>query len=81
MELIPCFPSDSDGKELACNEGDLDSIPGGGGGHGKPPEEGMATHSRILAWRNPWTEESDGLQPAAAGGGGGHKDLACTYIQ
>ena len=22
------------------------------------PEEEMATHSSILAWRNPWTEES-----------------------
>ena len=22
-----------------------------------PPEEGMATHSSILAWRIPWTEE------------------------
>ena len=22
-----------------------------------PPEEGMATHSRILAWRSSWTEE------------------------
>ena len=25
-------------------------------------EEGMATHSSILAWRTPWTEESGGLQ-------------------
>ena len=25
-------------------------------------EEGMASHSRILAWRIPWTEESGGLQ-------------------
>ena len=24
-------------------------------------EEGMATHSRILAWRIPWTEEPGGL--------------------
>ena len=24
-------------------------------------EEGMATHSSILAWRIPWTEESGGL--------------------
>ena len=23
----------------------------------------MATHSSILAWRTPWTEELDGLQP------------------
>ena len=27
-----------------------------------PLEKGMATHSSILAWRIPWTEESDGLQ-------------------
>ena len=25
-------------------------------------EEGMATHSSILAWRIPWTEEFGGLQ-------------------
>ena len=27
-----------------------------------PLEEGMATHSRILAWRIPWIEEPGGLQ-------------------
>ena len=27
-----------------------------------PLEEGTATHSRILAWRIPWTEEPGGLQ-------------------
>ena len=26
-------------------------------------EEGMATHSNILAWEIPWTEEPGGLQP------------------
>ena len=26
-----------------------------------PLEQGMATHSSILAWRIPWTEESGGL--------------------
>ena len=26
-----------------------------------PLEEGMATHSIILAWRIPWTEEPGGL--------------------
>ena len=26
------------------------------------PEKGMVTHSSDLAWRIPWTEESDGLQ-------------------
>ena len=28
-----------------------------------PLEKEMATHSSILAWRIPWTEEPDGLQP------------------
>ena len=27
-----------------------------------PLEEGMGTHSSILAWRIPWTEEPGGLQ-------------------
>ena len=27
-----------------------------------PLERGMATHSSILAWRLPWTEEPGGLQ-------------------
>ena len=27
-----------------------------------PLEKGMATHSRILAWRIPWIEEPGGLQ-------------------
>ena len=31
-------------------------------GQEDPLEEGMATHSSILAWRIPWTEESGGLQ-------------------
>ena len=26
-----------------------------------PLEEGMATHSSILAWKIPWTKEPDGL--------------------
>ena len=38
--------------------GDLGSIPG----LGRSPEEGMATHSSILAWRMPWTEKPGGLQ-------------------
>ena len=43
-------------KNLPANAGDVrgaSSIPGSG----KPLEEGMATHSSILAWRIPWTEE------------------------
>ena len=31
-------------------------------GQEDPLEEGMATHSSILAWEIPWTEAPDGLQ-------------------
>ena len=37
---------------------DAGSIPGSG----RSPEEGMATHSSILAWRIQWTEEPGRLQ-------------------
>ena len=30
-------------------------------GREDPLEEDMATHSSILAWRSPWTEEPGGL--------------------
>ena len=47
------FPDNSVGKESACNEipGREDSL-----------KKEMATHSSILAWRIPWTEELGGLQ-------------------
>ena len=31
-------------------------------GQEDPLQKGMATHSSILAWRIPWTEEPGGLQ-------------------
>ena len=31
-------------------------------GQEDPPEKGIATHSSILAWRIPWTEEPGRLQ-------------------
>ena len=47
------FPSGSDSKETACNAGDqVQSL-----GWEDHLEKGMATHSSILAWRIPWTEE------------------------
>ena len=48
-------------KNLPANAedtGDECSIPG----LGRILEEEMATHSSILAWRIPWTEEPGGLQ-------------------
>ena len=35
-----------------------------------PLEEEMATHSSILAWRIPWTEEPGGLQSIGSHGVG-----------
>ena len=35
-------------------------------GQEDPLEKGMATHSSILAWRMPWTEEPGGLQSLVA---------------
>ena len=48
------FPGDSNGRESTHNSGDLL-------GWEDPLEKGMATHSSILAWRIPWTEEPGGL--------------------
>ena len=31
-------------------------------GQEDPLEKGMATHSSIVSWRIPWTEETGGLQ-------------------
>ena len=39
-------------------------------GQEDPLEEKMATHSSILAWRIPWTEERDGLQSMGLQKGG-----------
>ena len=59
--MIWDFPSDSAGKESACNAGDLGSIPG----LGRSLEKGKATHSGILLGEfhevySPWgPKESD----------------------
>ena len=52
------FPASSDSKESTCNEGDLGSIPGSE----DPLEKGMETHSSILVWRIPCTEEPGQLE-------------------
>ena len=46
------------GEESVCNTGDPGSTPG----LGRSPGEGNGSHSSILAWRTPWTEESGGLK-------------------
>ena len=44
-------------KNLPANAGDSGLIPGSG----RSFEKEMATHSSILAWEIPWTEEPGGL--------------------
>ena len=64
------FPGGPDGKEAACNVGDLGSIPGL---VKNPLEEGKATHSTILAWRIPM---NSGAGQATVHGG--RKELDTT---
>ena len=69
------FPGGSEVKASACNAGNLGSIPGSGRSPGEgngnplqysclenPMEKEMASHSSILAWKIPWTEEPGRLQ-------------------
>ena len=51
---LPCWLSS---KESASNASNLGWIPGSG----RSPEEEMATHSSILAWRIPWPEKPGDL--------------------
>ena len=52
------FPSGSEVNNLPAKAGDTSSIPGSE----VPFERKMATHSSILTWKIPWTEESGELQ-------------------
>ena len=72
------FPGATSGEEPLCQcrrLGDDGSL-----GREDPLEEDMATHSIILAWSIPWTEEPGGLQSI-----GSHRvrhdrsDLACMH--
>ena len=52
------FPGGAEVKASACNVGELSSIPG----QEDPLEKAMSTHSSILAWGIPCTEEPGGIQ-------------------
>ena len=60
------FPGDTAGKNLPANPGDVGLIPG----QEDLLEEDMATHSSILVWKIPWTEEPTGLQSEGSQRGG-----------
>ena len=66
------FLGGSDSKESAHNVEDLGWRPGlktwvRSLGWEDPLAEGMATHSSILAWKSPWTEEPGGLHGVTHG--------------
>ena len=54
-------PRSLSGKESTCHSGEANSIPG----LERSLREGDATHSSILAWEIPQTEEPGGLQSTA----------------
>ena len=49
------FPDGSNGKKPAMQETQVRSL-----GQDAPMEKGMASHSNIIAWRIPWTEDAGG---------------------
>ena len=74
------FPGGTSGKEPDCqcrrHKRSLSSIPG----LEDPLEKGTATHSSILAWRIPWTEEPGRLQSMGSQRiGHDWSNLACTH--
>ena len=61
------FTDGASDKELPGNAGgvrDADLVPGSG----RCLEKEMATHSSILAWKTPWTEELVGYTPQGCKG-------------
>ena len=64
LAMVLAFPDGASGKEPACqcrrHETRVRSL-----GQKDPLEEGMATHSSILAWTIPWTEDPGRLQSIA----------------
>ena len=71
MYTIRSLPGGPVVKNLPASAGaarDVAWIPGSG----SPLDSEMATHSSILAWKIPWTEEPDGLQSMGSEGVGHH---------
>ena len=58
INTLPCFSGGADDKEPTWQCRRPWSL-----GQEDPPEKGLATHSSILAWKIPWTEEPGRLQP------------------
>ena len=52
------FPGGSDGKESACNAGDMGSIPGLGRSPGGGHDNELPLPASILVWRTPMNREA-----------------------
>ena len=89
LEVVPCDLRDPvsqiglpwwlSGKEFACNTGAAGDMVWSLGQE-DPLEEGMATHSTILAWRIPWTKEPGGPQSMGSQRVRHNwSDLTCTH--
>ena len=75
LKAIWSFPRGSDGKESAVQRTQVWSL-----GPEDRLEEEMATHSSILAWRIPWTEEPGPLWPMGLQRVGDNwSELACVH--
>ena len=76
MAIVTGFPSGSTVKNLPVVQETRVWSPG----REDPLEEGMATHSSVLAWRIPWTEEPGRLQSTGSQRvGHDWSDLAGTH--
>ena len=75
--MNPHFPGSSVVKNLPANTGDTSSVPG----QEDRLEEGMETHSSILAWRIPWTEDPGGLQSTGSQSWTRLSSHTCAYTQ
>ena len=71
--MLMGFPGGSVVKETAYNAGDARGMVQSLGWEDSL-EEGMATHTSILAWKIPWAEEPGGLQSI------GHKESNMTEV-
>ena len=89
LEVVPCDLRDPvsqiglpwwlSGKEFACNTGAAGDMVWSLGQE-DALEEGMATHSTILAWRIPWTKEPGGPQSMGSQRVRHNwSDLTCTH--
>ena len=56
------FPGGTSGKESACQGRKYKRLRVRSLSWEDPLDEGLVSHSSILAWRIPWTEETGGLQ-------------------